>query len=106
MTPPSIRWAGTRKTWIAKAATKAPITIITVLTASWYKDLDLIVVTAIKYTGETGLEPATSCVTGKCSNRLNYSPTMGNGHSRTRTYDHLLVRQALYQLSYVPPFGM
>ncbi len=26
------------------------------------------------FTGLTGLEPATSAVTGRCSNRLNYSP--------------------------------
>ena len=27
-----------------------------------------------KTTGLTGLEPATSAVTGRCSNQLNYSP--------------------------------
>ena len=27
-----------------------------------------------KLTGLTGLEPATSAVTGRCSNQLNYSP--------------------------------
>jgi hypothetical protein len=26
------------------------------------------------FTGLTGLEPATSAVTGRCSNQLNYSP--------------------------------
>jgi hypothetical protein len=26
-------------------------------------------------TGLTGLEPATSAVTGRCSNQLNYNPT-------------------------------
>ena len=50
---------------------------------------------------ETGLEPATSDVTGQCSNQLNYS-RKDNGYNRTRTYDHLCVRQALYQLSYAP----
>lgn len=49
---------------------------------------------------ETGLEPATSAVTGRCSNQLNYSRK--HGRNRTRTYDHLCVRQALYQLSYAP----
>lgn len=29
-------------------------------------------------TGLTGLEPATSAVTGRCSNQLNYSPLFGN----------------------------
>jgi hypothetical protein len=29
-------------------------------------------------TGLTGLEPATSAVTGRCSNQLNYSPLIGN----------------------------
>jgi hypothetical protein len=29
-------------------------------------------------TGLTGLEPATSAVTGRCSNQLNYSPSIGN----------------------------
>ncbi len=50
---------------------------------------------------ETGLEPATSAVTGQCSNQLNYSRRVV-GRNRTRTYDHLCVRQALYQLSYTP----
>ena len=53
-------------------------------------------------TRETGLEPATSAVTGRCSNQLNYSRIGGVGRNRTRTYDHLCVRQALYQLSYTP----
>lgn len=53
---------------------------------------------------ETGLEPATSAVTGQCSNQLNYSRKLRviYGRNRTRTYDHLCVRQALYQLSYAP----
>ena len=29
---------------------------------------------SVKYTGLTGLEPATSAVTGRCSNQLNYNP--------------------------------
>ncbi len=52
-------------------------------------------------TRETGLEPVTSAVTGQCSNQLNYS-RKNDGRNRTRTYDHLCVRQALYQLSYTP----
>ncbi len=56
-----------------------------------------------KETRETGLEPATSAVTGQCSNQLNYSRKRNYfGRNRTRTYDHLCVRQALYQLSYAP----
>jgi hypothetical protein len=51
---------------------------------------------------ETGLEPVTSAVTGRCSNQLNYSRFYNVGRNRTRTYDHLCVRQALYQLSYAP----
>ena len=53
-------------------------------------------------TRETGLEPATSDVTGRCSNQLNYSRKNKLGRNRTRTYDHLCVRQELYQLSYTP----
>ena len=41
-----------------------------------------------------GLEPLTPCVTGTYSNQLNYRATFG-GDNRTRTYDPLLVRQAL-----------
>jgi hypothetical protein len=32
--------------------------------------------------GPTGLEPATSCVTGRRSNQLNYGPTLRNNHSQ------------------------
>ncbi len=49
--------------------------------------------------GTTGLEPATSAVTGQRSNQLNYVPAVGNaldgGQCRARTCDLLLVRQAL-----------
>ena len=63
--------------------------------------------------GTTGLEPATSDVTGRRSNQLNYvpavgknsacdeaavracSPTKHGGQCRARTCDLLLVRQAL-----------
>ena len=48
-----------------------------------------------------GLEPSTSSVTGWHSNQLNYRATNG-GTNRARTYDPLLVRQVLSQLSYDP----
>ena len=46
---------------------------------------------------EKGLEPSTSGVTGRRSNRLNYSATLrfNGGSNRTRTCDPLLVRQVL-----------
>jgi hypothetical protein len=50
--------------------------------------------------GWTRLELATSGLTGRRSNQLNYQPRMVNsdsinGRCRIRTYDHLLVRQVL-----------
>ncbi len=45
----------------------------------------------------TRLELAASGLTGQRSNQLNYrSNYILNGRCRIRTYDHLLVRQALY----------
>ena len=51
-----------------------------------------------------GLEPSTSAVTGRHSNQLNYQAKNG-GRNRDRTYDLLLVRQMLSQLSYAPEFA-
>ena len=48
-----------------------------------------------------GFEPSTSSVTGWHSNQLNYQAANG-GSYRARTYDPLLVRQMLSQLSYDP----
>ena len=52
-----------------------------------------------------GLEPTTSAVTGRRSNQLNYQANIG-GNNRARTYDPLLVRQMLSQLSYAPTFQL
>ena len=52
-----------------------------------------------------GLEPTTSAVTGRRSNQLNYQAIFG-GNNRARTYDPLLVRQMLSQLSYAPTFQL
>ncbi|SBV98998.1 conserved hypothetical protein [uncultured Eubacteriales bacterium] len=69
-----------------------------------------------------GLEPSTSGVTGRRSNQLNYHATWygvnlfvrrkcgdpflilikNGGNNRARTCDIMLVRHALYQLSYAP----
>jgi hypothetical protein len=49
-----------------------------------------------------GLEPSTSGVTGRRSNQLNYRAKCFGGNNRARTCDIMLVRHALYQLSYAP----
>ena len=48
---------------------------------------------------KTRLELVTSSVTGWHSNQLNYLAIKENGRYRARTYDLLLVRQMLSQLS-------
>ena len=50
---------------------------------------------------QKGLEPSTSGVTGRHSNQLSHWAVYG-GNNRDRTYDPLLVRQTLSQLSYAP----
>ena len=56
----------------------------------------------MKMADRTGLEPATSGVTGRHSNQLNYRSVMllnFGGWYRGRTCDLRLVRAPLYQLS-------
>ena len=55
----------------------------------------------IKLATRNGLEPSTSSVTGWRANRLHHRARYG-GNNRARTYDLLLVRQMLSQLSYAP----
>lgn len=54
--------------------------------------------------GVTGLEPVASGVTGRHSDQLSYTPSMGGlGYGvrgRDRTADTLGFNQVLYQLSY------
>ena len=54
-----------------------------------------------KLATRNGLEPSTSSVTGWRANRLHHRAKYG-GNNRARTYDLLLVRQMLSQLSYAP----
>ena len=50
-----------------------------------------------------GFEPSTSSVTGWHSNQTELPGRIKNGgRNRDRTYDPLLVRQVLSQLSYTP----
>ena len=56
--------------------------------------------------GSTRLELATSGVTGRRSNQLNYDPAVAlyGRRNRARTCDPRLVRPVLSQLSYPPSF--
>ena len=63
-----------------------------------------LVFTAFNLAGPTGLEPATSGLTGQCANQLHHDPkfipfenvtTNKSGQYWVRTSDLLLVRQAL-----------
>ena len=56
----------------------------------------------IKMATRNGLEPSTSSVTGWRANRLHHRARYNGGNNRARTYDLLLVRQMLSQLSYAP----
>ena len=53
---------------------------------------------------QKGLEPSTSGVTGRRSNRLSYR-AIGRG-SRDRTHGTRFWRPLLYQLSYTPMYSM
>jgi hypothetical protein len=54
----------------------------------------------MRRTGLTGLEPATSAVTGRCSNRLNYSPKSGRTCRRNLRFAR---RRACRQIQYRLP---
>ena len=58
--------------------------------------------------GPGGLEPPTPALSTRCSNQLSYGPNVSSppigGADRDRTDDLLNANQALFQLSYGPPY--
>ena len=81
--------------------TKLPAYLFSFVNYSIIYALQMQSIYDIKLATKTRLELVTSSVTGWHSNQLNYLAISG-GRYRARTYDPLLVRQMLSQLSYTP----
>ena len=50
----------------------------------WLPQAGLFTIKDLEMAGATGLEPATSAVTGQCSNQLRYTPAQGDAASSGR----------------------